>query len=48
MTEKTFILTYQTFVDAENLDEALKIGKKRVDESKYIVDLIGVTEMRII
>ena len=45
MTEKTFILTFQTYVDAEDLDEALQKGKKHMNESKYLINLIGVMEM---
>ena len=45
MTEKTFILTFQTYVDAEDLDKALQKGKKHMNESKYLINLIGVMEM---
>ena len=46
MTEKTFILTFQTFVDAESLERALEIGRKHIDESKYLIDLVGVMELQ--
>ena len=45
MTEKTFILTFQTYVDAKDLEQALKKGRKHIDDSKYLIDLIGVMEM---
>ena len=46
MTEKTFILTLQTFVDAESLEKALEVGRKHIDKSEYLIDLVGVMELR--
>lgn len=45
MTEKTFVLTFQTFVDAESLEKALEVGRKHIDDSKYL-DLVGVMELK--
>lgn len=46
MTEKTFVLTFQTFVDAKDLEQALEKGRKHIDDSKYLIDLVGVMELR--